>query len=143
MLKMKFFVFLLQLLTLTLSDDGSNCVDKYLYFEEQIFDNNSENRMKLYQAFYPHNDHLPYSVVVRLFFPMELESTSSLTPAALTDKCGCGHAVKMCDPITHFYCMTFHLYNYSLLTVLFIFILFCCILFIHCTTHDPRDHPRF
>ena len=19
----------------------------------------------------------------------------------------------------------------------------CCILFIHCTTHDPRDHPGF
>ena len=62
MLKMKFFVFLL--LTLTLSDYGSNCVDKYLCFEEQTFDNNSENRVKLYQAFYPPNDHLPYSVVV-------------------------------------------------------------------------------
>ena len=34
---MKFFVFLLQLLTLTLSDDGSNCVDKYLYFEEDFW----------------------------------------------------------------------------------------------------------
>ena len=94
---MKFFVFLLQLLTLTLSDYGSNCVDNYLYFEEQTFDNNSENRVKLYQAFYPPNDHLPYSVVVRLFFPMELESTSPLTPAALTDKCGCGCPLLFCS----------------------------------------------
>ena len=40
------------------------CVDSYLDFEEQTFGNNSENRLKLYQAFYPPNDHLPYSVVV-------------------------------------------------------------------------------
>ena len=46
------------------SDNGSSCVDNYLDFEEQTFGNNSENRLKLYQAFYPPNDHLPYSVVV-------------------------------------------------------------------------------
>ena len=40
------------------------CVDNYLIFEEQTFSNNSENRLKLYEAFYPPNVHLPYSVVV-------------------------------------------------------------------------------
>ena len=55
---------LLQLSTLTFSVDSSSCVDNYLDFEEQTFGNNSENRLKLYEAFYPPNDHLPYSVVV-------------------------------------------------------------------------------
>ena len=54
----------LQLWTLALSTNNSRCVDKYLDFEEQAFGNNSENRVKLYKAFYPPNDHLPYSVVV-------------------------------------------------------------------------------
>ena len=40
------------------------CVDNYLIFEEETFSNNSENRMKLYQAFYTPNTHLPYSVIV-------------------------------------------------------------------------------
>ena len=62
--KLGLFVFLFQLSTLAFSDDGGSCVDSYLDFEEQTFDNNSENRVKLYQAFYPPNDHLPYSVVV-------------------------------------------------------------------------------
>ncbi len=55
---------LLQLWTLALSTNDSNCVDNYVAFEEQTFGNNSENRMELYQAFYPPNDHLPYSVLV-------------------------------------------------------------------------------
>ena len=63
-IKLGLFVLLLQLSTPSYSDDGSSCVDDYLNFEEQTFGNNSENRLKLYQAFYPPNDHLPYSVVV-------------------------------------------------------------------------------
>ena len=63
-IKLGLFVLLLQLSTLSYSDDGSSCVDDYLDFEEQTFGNNSENRLKLYQAFYPPNDHLPYSVEV-------------------------------------------------------------------------------
>ena len=62
--KLVFFVLLIQLSTLTISDDSSSCVGSYLDFEEQTFGNNSENRLKLYEAFYPPNDHLPYSVVV-------------------------------------------------------------------------------
>ena len=62
--KLAHFMVLFQLWTLALSTNDSNCVDNYLDFEEQTFDNNSENRVKLYQAFYPPNDHLPYSVVV-------------------------------------------------------------------------------
>ena len=62
--KLSFFVVLLQLWTLALSTNESSCVDDYQDFEEETFGNNSENRMKLYQAFYPPNDHLPYSVVV-------------------------------------------------------------------------------
>ena len=58
------FLLLLQLSTLSYSDDGSSCVADYLEFEEQTFGNNNENRLKLYQAFYPPNDHLPHSVVV-------------------------------------------------------------------------------
>ena len=64
MLEVKLLLFLLQLSTLAFSDDGSSCVDNYQDFEEHTFSNNSENRLKLYQAFYPPNDHLPYSVVV-------------------------------------------------------------------------------
>ena len=63
-IKLGLFVILLQLSALAFSDDGSSCVDNYLDFEEQTFGNNSENRLKLYQAFYPPNNHLPYSVVV-------------------------------------------------------------------------------
>ena len=62
--KLGVFVLLLQLLALILSVSSSSCVDHYLDFEEQTFGNNSENRLKLYEAFYPPNDHLPYSVVV-------------------------------------------------------------------------------
>ena len=58
------FVLLLKLSTLTVSVNINNCVDNYLDFEEQTFGNNSVNRLKLYEAFYPPNDHLPYSVVV-------------------------------------------------------------------------------
>ena len=63
-IKLGLFVILLHLSALAFSDDGSSCVDNYLDFEEQTFGNNSENRLKLYQAFYPPNNHLPYSVVV-------------------------------------------------------------------------------
>ena len=62
--KLARFMVLLQLWTLALSTNGSNCVDNYVDFEEQTFGNSSENRVKLYQAFYPPNNHLPYSVVV-------------------------------------------------------------------------------
>ena len=55
---------LLQLWTLALSSNESSCMDNYLDFVEQTFDNNHENRVNLYQAFYPPNEHLPYSVVV-------------------------------------------------------------------------------
>ena len=55
---------LIKLWTLTLSTTEIACVENYLDFEEQTFGNNSENRLKLYQAFYPPNDHLHYSVVV-------------------------------------------------------------------------------
>ena len=41
-----------------------SCVDNYFLFEELTFGNNSENRLKLYQAFYRPNKHLPYSVAV-------------------------------------------------------------------------------
>ena len=62
--KLARFMVLLQLWTLALSTNGSSCVDNYLDFEEQTFGNSSENRVKLYQAFYSPNNHLPYSVVV-------------------------------------------------------------------------------
>ena len=62
--KLGVFVLLLQLSTLMFSVDSSSCVDNYLDFEEQTFGNSSENRLKLYEAFYPPNRHLPYSVVV-------------------------------------------------------------------------------
>ena len=62
--KLEFFAILLQLSTLAFSYDGSSCVDNYLDFEEQIFGNNSKNRLKLYQAFYPTNSRSSYSVIV-------------------------------------------------------------------------------
>ena len=63
-IKLGLVMIILQLSTLAFSDDGSSCVDNYLDFEEQTFGNNSENRVKLYEVFYPPNNHLPYSVVV-------------------------------------------------------------------------------
>ena len=65
-IKLGLVMIILQLSTLAFSDDGCSCVDNYIYldFEEQTFGNNSENRVKLYQAFYPPNNRLPYSVVV-------------------------------------------------------------------------------
>ena len=58
------FVALLQLWSLTLSTNESSCVDDYQDFEEEALGNSTRNRVKLYQAFYPPNDHLPYSVAV-------------------------------------------------------------------------------
>ena len=58
------FVALLQLWDLALSTLESSCVDDYQDFEEEALGNSTRNRVKLYQAFYPPNDHLPYSVVV-------------------------------------------------------------------------------
>ena len=54
---------LLQLWTLALSTNESGCVDDYQDFEEEALGNSTRNRVKLYQAFYPPNNHLPYSVV--------------------------------------------------------------------------------
>ena len=62
--KLSILMVILQLWTLALSTNDSDCIGNYLDFEKQTFGDNSENRMKLYQAFYPPNDHLPYSVVV-------------------------------------------------------------------------------
>ena len=59
MLRMLFVSILWNVVSLAKSD----CVDDYLHFEKQTC-NNSENRLKLYQAFYPINEHLPYSVIV-------------------------------------------------------------------------------
>ena len=61
--KLGLLVIILQLSPLAFSDEGSTCLNDYLDFEEQTF-NNSENRVKLYEVFYPPNNHLPYSVVV-------------------------------------------------------------------------------
>ena len=81
--KLGVFVLLLQLLTLILSVSSSSCVDNYLDFEEQTFGNNSENRLKLYKAFYPPNDHLPYSVEVtyQAVFPNGTTDNISTNPS--------------------------------------------------------------
>ena len=50
--------------TVAISGNETTCVSNYIDFVEQTFGNNSENRLKLYQAFYPPNSHLPYSVLV-------------------------------------------------------------------------------
>ena len=63
-IKLALFVVLLQLWTLALSTNESSCVDDYQDFEEEALGNSTRNRVKLYQAFYPPNNHLPYSVVV-------------------------------------------------------------------------------
>ena len=63
-IKLALFMVLLQLWTLALSTNESSCVDDYQDFEEEALGNSTRNRVKLYQAFYPPNNHLPYSVVV-------------------------------------------------------------------------------
>ena len=45
-------------------DSSMNCIEDYRKFEEMTFMNNTENRQKLSQAFYPPYGHLPYSVIV-------------------------------------------------------------------------------
>ena len=42
----------------------NNCVSSYEEFEKKTFLNNTQNRYKLYQVFYPQNGHLPYGVDV-------------------------------------------------------------------------------
>ena len=89
MLKIKLGpLIILQLSTLAFSDDGSSCVDNYLDFEEMTFGNNSENRVKLYQAFYPPNDHLPYSVVVtyQAVLPNGTKVNISTDPSCRADR---------------------------------------------------------
>ena len=46
------------------TESSVNCVEDYKEFEEMTFMNNTENRQKLSQAFYPPYGHLPYSVIV-------------------------------------------------------------------------------
>ena len=41
-----------------------NCVSSYEEFEKKVFIDNTQNRYKLYQVFYPRNEHLPYGVDV-------------------------------------------------------------------------------
>ena len=91
-IKLGLVMIILRLSTLAFSDDGSSYVDNYLDFEEQTFGNSIENRLKLYQAFYPPNNRLAYSVVVTYQSALPngtIGSTSPLAPSALTDKCGC------------------------------------------------------
>ena len=49
---------------LSFTESSVNCVEDYRKFEEVTFMNNTENRQKLSQAFYPPYGHLPYSVIV-------------------------------------------------------------------------------
>ena len=42
----------------------NNCVSDYGDFEKITFLNNTQNKYKLYQVFYPQNGHLPYAVDV-------------------------------------------------------------------------------
>ena len=42
----------------------NNCVSDYQEFEKKVFIDNTQNRYKLYQVFYPRNGHLPYGVDV-------------------------------------------------------------------------------
>ena len=48
----------------SITESSVNCVEDYRKFEEMTFMNNTENRQKLSQAFYPPYGHLPYSVIV-------------------------------------------------------------------------------
>ena len=46
------------------STTENNCVSDYQEFEKKTFLNNTQNRYKLYQVFYPQNGHSPYGVDV-------------------------------------------------------------------------------
>ena len=56
--------FLLATWNVAISDNETTCVSNYSSFVEMTFGNSSENMLKLYQAFYPPNGHLPYSLLV-------------------------------------------------------------------------------
>ena len=55
-------VALLQAVESKISD--AKCVSDFVELEEKTFVNSTANRYKVYQAFYPPNGHLPYSVEV-------------------------------------------------------------------------------
>ena len=42
----------------------NNCVSSYEEFERKTFLNNTQNRNKLFQVFYPQNEHSPYAVEI-------------------------------------------------------------------------------
>ena len=46
------------------TESSVNCIEDYKTFEEMTFVNDTENRQKLSQAFYPPYGHFPYSVIV-------------------------------------------------------------------------------
>ena len=59
------------------STSENNCVSSYEEFEKKTFLNNTENRYKLFQVFYPQNEHSPYAVDIT-YLPKGTESNITL-----------------------------------------------------------------
>ena len=62
----------------------NNCVSDYQEFEKKTFLNNTQNRNKLFQVFYPQNEHSPYSVEVTYQTVLPNGTESNITLEGLT-----------------------------------------------------------
>ena len=62
----------------------NNCVSDYKVFEKKTFLNNTLNRNKLFQVFYPQNEHSPYAVDITYQTVLPNGTESNITLEGLT-----------------------------------------------------------
>ena len=63
----------------------NNCVSSYEEFEKTTFLNNTQNKNKLFQVFYPQNEHSPYAVDVTYQTVLPNGTESNITLEGLTN----------------------------------------------------------
>ena len=63
----------------------NNCVSDYQEFEKKTFLNNTQNRNRLFQVFYPQNEHSPYAVDVTYQTVLPNGTDSNITLEGLTN----------------------------------------------------------
>ena len=78
----------------SITESSVNCVEDYRKFEEMTFMNNTENRQKLSQAFYPPYGHLPYSVIVDY---KSMDANGSEVTLLSTPSCPRPELIWMCS----------------------------------------------
>ena len=66
------------------TQNNSYCVSDYQEFEKTTFLNNTQNKNKLFQVFYPQNEHSPYAVVVTYQTVLPNGTEANITLEGLT-----------------------------------------------------------